>query len=85
MLGEYGINSASLSLRVRMAKMLEEQAKLKPDRPISKAMVCGVMATSMRSTNRIIKQFKEEGLIVVNGDDIKVVDVLGMSAVIKEP
>jgi len=75
MLGEYGINSASLPLRVRMAKVLDEQNTNKPNHPISKEMVCGVLATSMRSTNRIIKQFKEEGIIAVSGDDIRIIDL----------
>ena len=84
MLGEYGVSSASLPLKVRMAMVLDEMNTNKPGRLISKETVCGVLATSMRSTNRIVKQLKEEGIIAVNGDDIRILDLDKLRSLIQE-
>ena len=84
MLGEYGVSSASLPLKVRMAMVLDEMNANKPGRLISKETVCGVLATSMRSTNRIVKQLKEEGMIAVNGDDIRILDLEKLRSLLQE-
>ena len=72
---EYGSTQASLSMRARMARLIDELLLQHPEREIvSKALLCGVLATSMRSANRILKQMKEEGMIMVVGDDVRVLD-----------
>ena len=49
---------------------------------IDKTTLAGLLATSMRSTNRIVKTLREEGVLAVDGENLRVLDPAALQAIV---
>ena len=78
----FGVMAALLPLRVRTAVLIQEN--LAPDGRvrIDKTTLAGLLATSMRSTNRIVKTLREEGVLAVDGENLRVLDPAVLQAIV---
>lgn len=81
---EYGVSSAVRPLKVRAAMLLLDHLQPGGEVNIGKDELSGILATSMRSTNRILKTMREERLIAVRGNHLKVLNEEALQQLVQE-
>lgn len=71
---EYAITNARLPLKKRCAAFLLDNSDSDGTVSFGKETLSGILATSLRSTNRILKDFKDEEIICISDKVIKIID-----------
>ena len=71
---EYAITNARLSLKKRCAMFILDNSDKEGLVSFGKETLSGILATSLRSTNRVLKEFRDNEMIDTTGKSIQILD-----------